>query len=170
MSDSDDSELIDTIYPNLDELDNLSEDEQTTYFSEQVMLAAKNIDVDTLNDTTLHRLPNNEKCYYSADEAFKDGGTRDNSVPQEYLNSIAISAMPLHLTTLKVGAVVILLRNLDYAGGLCNGTRLIIIDLGHNIIQGKILTGKHQGDTAFIPRISLDTAASSGLPFTLRRH
>ena len=35
--------------------------------------------------------------------------------------------------------------------------------------RGKILTGKHQGETAFIPRISLDTASSSGLPFTLRR-
>ena len=78
--------------------------------------------------------------------------------------------MPLHLTTLKVGSVVILLRNLDYAGGLCNGTRMIIVDLGQHIIRRKILTGKHQGEMAFIPRISLDTATSSGLPFTLRRH
>ena len=37
------------------------------------------------------------------------------------------------------------------------------------MIQGKILTGKHRGETAFIPRISLDTAPSAGLPFTLRR-
>jgi hypothetical protein len=33
---------------------------------------------------------------------------------------------------------------------------------------GRILSGKHRGETAFIPRISLDTATSSGLPFTLR--
>jgi hypothetical protein len=77
--------------------------------------------------------------------------------------------MPLHLTILKVGSVVILLRNLDYAGGLCNGTRMIIVDLGQHIIRGKILTGKYRGEMAFIPQISLDTAASSGLPFTLRQ-
>jgi len=87
------------------------------YFSERVILAAKNVDVHTLNEATLRRLPNEEKTYHSADEAFDDGGNQDNSIPQEYLNSITISGMPLHLTTLKVGSVVILLRNLDYAGG-----------------------------------------------------
>ena len=47
---------------------------------------------------------------------------------------------------------------------------MIIASLGRYTIQGKILTGKHLGETAFIPRISLDTAPSSGLnPFTLRR-
>jgi hypothetical protein len=63
---------------------------------------------------------------------------------------------------------VILLPNLDYAGGLCNGTRLIMVDLGEYVIRRKILTCKHQVKTGFIPRISLDTATSSGLPFTLR--
>jgi ATP-dependent DNA helicase PIF1 len=168
-SNFDGDKLIDTVYPNLNELYNLSEHEQTIYFSERVILAAKNVDVDALNEATLQRLLNEEKTYHSADEAFEDGGNRDNSIPQEYLNSIAISGMPLHLTTLKVGSVVILLRNLDYAGGLCNGTRMIIVDLGQHIIRGKILTGQHRGQLAFIPRIALDTASSSGLPFTLRR-
>jgi len=167
-SDSND-ELIDTIYPDLNELYDLPEQEQTMYFSERVILAAKNVDVDTLNEATLQRLPTEEKTYHSADEAFEDGRNPDNSVPQEYLNSIAISRMPLHLTTLKVGSVVILLRNLDYSGGLCNGTRMIIVDLGQHIIRGKILTEQHRGELAFIPRIALDTATSSGLPFTLRR-
>ena len=37
------------------------------------------------------------------------------------------------------------------------------------MIEGKILRGTHAGKTAFIPRISLETSQSSGLPFTLRR-
>ena len=170
LPDSDDNtKLIDTIYPNLDRLHDRSEDEKTTYFSERVILAAKNIDVDSLNDAALKRLPGDEKTYHSADQAFDDGGNPVNSFTQEYLNSISISGMPLHLTTLKVGSTVILLRNMDYPGGLCNGTRLIIVGLGRYTIQGKILTGNHRGETAFIPRISLDTAPSAGLPFTLRR-
>ena len=131
--------------------------------------AVKNVDVDTLNEAALRRLSNEEKTYHSADEAFDDGENQDNSIPQEYLNSITISGMPLHLTTLKVGSVVILLRNLDYAGGLCNGTRMIIVHLGQHIIRGKILMGRHRSELAFIPRIALDTATSLGLPFTLRR-
>src|SRR5271154_5154077 len=110
-------------------------------------------------------LPGEAKTYHNTDEAFDDGENRDNSFPHEYLNSISISGMPLHLTTLKVGSTVILLQNMDYPGGLCNGTRLIIVSLGRHTIQGKILTGKHRGERAFIPRISLDIAPSACLPF-----
>jgi len=62
-------------------------------------------------------------------------GIPDNGIPQEYLNSISISGMPLHLTTLKAGSIVILLRNMDYSGGLCNGPRLIIVDLGNHVTR-----------------------------------
>src|SRR5579859_3989600 len=166
LPDADDSRLIDTIRLGLDNLHNLSEDEKATYFSERVILATKNADADSLNDVAMENVIDSDtKSYHSVDKAFDDGGSRDNSIPQEYLNSISISSMPLHLTTLKVGSAVILLWNLDYTGGLCNGTRLIIIKLGWHTIQGRILTGKHQGEMAFIPRISLDTAPSSGLPF-----
>jgi ATP-dependent DNA helicase PIF1 len=58
---------------------------------------------------------------------------------------------------------------LDYAGGLCSGTRLIIERFGRHILEGRILTGNHQGQAVFIPRVSLDMAPSSGNPFTLRR-
>jgi hypothetical protein len=61
------------------------------YFSERVILSVKNIDVDSLNNAALERLPGEEKTYYSADEAFHDGGNRDNSFTQEDLNSISIS-------------------------------------------------------------------------------
>src|SRR5579859_5989499 len=170
LPDANNGRLIDMIYLGLDNLHNLSEDEKATYFSEQVILAMKNADVDLLNDVALERLTDSDtKMYHSMDEAFDDGESRDNSIPQEYLNSISICGMPLHLTTLKVGSVVILLQNLDYAGSLCNGTRLIIVKLGWHTIQGRILMGKHQGEIAFIPPISLHTVPSSGLPFTLCR-
>ena len=134
-----------------------------------MILAAKNPDVDDLNEKTLKRLMGEEKTYYSADSAFDDGGNRDDSVPHEYLNSIVISDMSIHCTTLKIDASILLLRNLDQSEGLCNGTRLIINALGERVIEGKILGGTHAGKTAFIPRISLETSQSSGLPFTLRR-
>jgi ATP-dependent exoDNAse (exonuclease V) alpha subunit len=156
-------------YPHVNTVHEISEDERWTYFTERVILAAKNSDVSDLNEKTLKWLMGEEKTYYSADSAFDDGGNRDDGVPHEYLNSIIISGMPLHHTTLKIGAPILLLRNLDRDGGLCNGTRLIITALRERVIEGKILGGTHAGKTAFIPRISLETSQSSGLPFTLRR-
>ncbi|GJR01604.1 ATP-dependent DNA helicase PIF1-like protein [Tanacetum coccineum] len=41
---------------------------------------------------------------------------------------------------------VMLLRNLNPSQGLCNGTRLIITDVGQFVIHAKILTGSHIGD------------------------
>ena len=39
--------------------------------------------------------------------------------------------------------------------GLCNGTRLIILQLGIKIIEAIIITGSHKGEKIFIPRIVL---------------
>jgi ATP-dependent exoDNAse (exonuclease V), alpha subunit - helicase superfamily I member len=46
---------------------------------------------------------------------------------------------------------------------------MIITKFKERVIEATILMGSHAGKRAFIPRISLDTPASSGLPFTLRR-
>ena len=53
--------------------------------------------------------------------------------PVEFLNSLNLSGLPLHYIKLKVGAVVMLLRNLDPHSSLCNGTRLIITAIHANL-------------------------------------
>jgi hypothetical protein len=54
--------------------------------------------------------------------------------------------MPLHETTLKVGAPIILLRNLNPSMGLCNGTRLIVTHLGERLLEAVIITGDKRGE------------------------
>lgn len=61
-----------------------------------------------------------------------------------------------------------LLRNLNQTDDLCNGTRLIVTQLGDRILQAKLLTEPHAGDTVFIPRISL-TLKCTKWPFILER-
>ena len=61
-----------------------------------------------------------------------------------------------------------LLRNLNQSLGLCNGTRIIITQLGDSIIEGIIITGTHIGDKTHIPRINLITRGNNW-PFTLCR-
>ncbi len=73
--------------------------------------------------------------------------------------------MPSHKLPLKIGALVILLRNLDPLARLCNGTRLIIRRFTMRVVEAKIITGKGANNVAFIPRIKF-ISDNSGLPFT----
>ena len=61
-----------------------------------------------------------------------------------------------------------LLRNLNQSAGLCNGTRLIITQLGDRVIEAGIITGINIGAKVFIPRISL-SPSDTKWPFILRR-
>ena len=76
-----------------------------------------------------------------------------------------ISGVPLHLLQLKIGAIVILMRNLD-APRLCDGTRLRVDNIGNNIITWTIITGIFKGDSVIIPRIPI---IPTDLPFQFRR-
>ncbi|XP_015934121.1 uncharacterized protein LOC107460280 [Arachis duranensis] len=70
--------------------------------------------------------------------------------------------IPNHVLKLKNCAPIILLRNIDKANGLCNETRLIVQDLGDNIIGAEIVYGSNIGVKAFIPRMNL-VPSDSGL-------
>jgi hypothetical protein len=59
-----------------------------------------------------------------------------------------------------------LLRNLNQAEGLCNGTQLVITVLGDMVIERELMTGTHKGKSVLIPRISL-TLKNNKWPFVL---
>jgi DNA helicase Pif1, 2B domain len=162
--------LIDEIYTDLHHVtSSMSENAIREYFSQRVILAPRNVDVDAINNTVLQMLSGDAKIYSSADSAFNDAGVANNAIPNEYLNTIAVPGMPLYETALKVGCPIILLRNLNQYEGLCNGTRMVVTAMAERVIEARILTGTHAGKKAFIPRISLDTTMSAGLGFILRR-
>ena len=74
---------------------------------------------------------------------------------QKYLNLITSNDFPPHKLILKIGAIIILLRNLNLDDGLCNGTTLIVTLLGEYVIKADIITGNKAGIIVFIPRIDL---------------
>ncbi|MCH79481.1 ATP-dependent DNA helicase PIF1 [Trifolium medium] len=61
-----------------------------------------------------------------------------------------------------------LLRNIDQARGLCNGTRLQVKELGKNIITAVVINETMDGEVVYIPRMDL-IPSDSGLPFKFCR-
>ena len=88
--------------------------------------------------------------------------------PVEYLNSINASGLPLSKLSLKVGAPIMVLRNLDPPNGVCNGTRGILKRASSRVLEVRLLGGDHAGETVFIPRITI-TPSDVHLPFKLCR-
>ncbi|XP_051780755.1 ATP-dependent DNA helicase PIF1-like [Erpetoichthys calabaricus] len=156
-------DLIDEVFGKTIKLD------QPERFKDTAILCPKNKDTLMLNDEVLRRLEGEAKTYFSVDEIKVTQSGDDVNYPIEFLNSLTPSGLPPHKLTLKVGAIVMLLRNLNTKKGLCNGTHLIITRMLEHMLEAKIVTGKRAGETVLIPRIGLDMMDDSEMPFDMHR-
>jgi ATP-dependent DNA helicase PIF1 len=73
------------------------------------------------------------------------------------------------LLKLKINCPIILLRNIDPANGLCNGTRLVVRGFQRNVIDAEIVLGQHAGKRIFLPRIPLCPSDDEMFPFQFKR-
>lgn len=114
----------------------------------------------------MNKLPGESSKYCSIDSIEDADGVDETLFQIEFLNNMNPNGMPPHVLELKVGAPLIIIRNLN--AGLCNGTRVQVCRLTKNCIDAKVLTGPGAGNRVFIPRISLIHDDPS-LPFKLKR-
>lgn len=61
---------------------------------------------------------NEEQIYFSQDMV--DENCLNMHIPDNFLNSIDQSGLPLHCLSLKTGFIIFLLRNINTSLGLCN--------------------------------------------------
>ena len=143
---------------------------QTSY-TDKAILTPRNETIDEINAYTISHTDKLSRDYFSFD-SFEISDTQsdknDTLYAVEYLNSLEFSGLPLHKLTLKVGAPVMLLRNINQKKGLCNGTRMILTHIGDRVLKAEIITGSHIGKEVLIPRIVL-LQDETKLPFTLHR-
>nr|XP_040253552.1 uncharacterized protein LOC120970751 [Aegilops tauschii subsp. strangulata] len=83
--------------------------------------------------------------------------------------SFAMTINKAHALKLKLNCPVILLRNIDPANGLCNGTRLVVRGFERNTIDAEIVIGQHAGRRVFLPRIPLCPSENDMFPFKFKR-
>ncbi|CAI0560983.1 unnamed protein product [Linum tenue] len=141
------------------------------YLTSRAIVTPTNAIVSRINVYMLQRVPGNSKTYYSSDSlqlSTETADSFDESYPTEFLNTLTFNGVPEHELTLKVCTPVMLLRNLNPALGLCNGTRIMITTLGDNFIKGNIMGGSYDTDEVIIPKIVLNVE-NSKWPFILRR-
>ncbi|XP_071704670.1 uncharacterized protein [Rutidosis leptorrhynchoides] len=103
--------IVESTYPDLN--NNLYEN---TFFQERATLAPTHEHVNKINDRLLQLVPGEEFTYLSCDgvDASDNSMTGDRGMQyQEFLNNLKFSGIPNHKLVLKVGVLIMLLRNID---------------------------------------------------------
>ncbi|XP_010474141.1 PREDICTED: ATP-dependent DNA helicase PIF1-like [Camelina sativa] len=132
------------------------------FFCERTILSPSNDDVDKINQYMLSQLPDSIE---TSDTSAYD----DMIYTQEFLDSIHVSGLPNHVLTLRKGAPIMLIRNIDPKGRLFNGTRLIVTQMANHVIEARIVTGKRNvNDKVLIPRMFV-LPSDVKFPFRMRR-
>ena len=160
------SYMVDNIYPDLS-----GRYCDPLYLQDRAILTPTNEIADNINSYVVSLLPSESREYLSCDEMVKSPWAHDSYemlYPVEFLNSLNGNNFPQHRLLLKKGVPIMMLRNLDQSGGLCNGTRLVVTNVGEMLIEAQVVTGTHVGDIVHIPRICL-ILKHTKLPFALRR-
>ncbi|XP_020177709.3 uncharacterized protein [Aegilops tauschii subsp. strangulata] len=153
--------LIDHVFPSLD--DNMSD---SNYMTSRAILSTRNDNVDKINIRMIERFHGDEVIYHSFDSAEDDPY---GYYAPEFLNGLTPNGLPPHALKLKLNCPVILLRNIDPANGLCNGTRLVVRGFERNTIDAEIVIGQHAGRRVFLPRIPLCPSDNEMFPFKFKR-
>ncbi|GJR25804.1 DNA helicase, partial [Tanacetum coccineum] len=115
---------------------------------QKAIVCPENETADMINSQVLKAVCGETTTYVSQDKATpvgNDGADTEMLNPVEHLNTLKFSRFPPHKLELKVGAPVMLLRNINLEGGLCNGTRMIVTQLMTKLIEVQIITGMRVG-------------------------
>nr|GEZ58632.1 DNA helicase [Tanacetum cinerariifolium] len=161
------SSLIDFIY----DQNTLQTPSAVTLQQKAIVCPKYDETADVINSKVLEMVQGESTTYLSQDEATPlgdNGADTEMLYPVEHLNTLKFPGFPSHYLELKVGAPVMLLRNINLAGGLCNGTRMIVRQLLTKLIEVQIITGTRVGQKVFIHRIPL-THKDPDLPFVFKR-
>ena len=120
-----------------------------------VILAIYNKDVDLVNDTVSSMVEGESRVYLSHDIHLNPHEIAFH--PQD-LNKTNPSGFPAHRLVLKVGQPLLILRNLDISGGVCNGTRVLLLELHDDFLKCRVLVGPAKGQTVAVFRMRLTSS------------
>ena len=112
------------------------------------ILCPTNKDSLEINEIILERIEGENQEYLSTTQLLEretDEVLVENNEPIENALRATPRAFPPHKLNLKVGAIVMLLKNWSIADGLCNGTRFRVVECNTNTVKCAVLNGPNQG-------------------------
>ncbi|PIA58778.1 hypothetical protein AQUCO_00500605v1 [Aquilegia coerulea] len=115
-----------------------------SFLRDQTILAPHNDDVKIINHASLELFPGDYVEYLGAYESIEQEGEQPHLVPSyttDTLSSLDPSSLPPFRLNLKIGAPIMLLRNIAPKDGLSNGSRLLVKRCASRVIEATILTG-----------------------------
>ncbi|PLW25091.1 hypothetical protein PCANC_26754 [Puccinia coronata f. sp. avenae] len=153
--------LIDFVYPDLIKNFGTNISQNGDYLYDRCVLAPLYKDVKSINSKITAKLPGTLYTSKSIDIPDPDGF---DSLPEECLNKISASGLPEHIIDLKVGMPVVITRNMYVSKGVCNGSRMILTEVGTGFIVGRLFSGPFKGNKIMIPKVKLHHKGSDQFP------
>jgi len=157
--------LINRVYPGI-RIPRAKEDQ---YFLDHIILCPRNDEVHGINEAILQQfnpVPDAEVYRLRSIDSVSEEDEMHHAYPAEFLQQLNIGGLSSALLCLKVSCPVILLRNLDPQEGLCNGTRMVVLNIRRKVLQCRIINKDKR--VVLIPRIRLSSNAET-LSIPLKR-
>ena len=137
-------------------------------FATRAILASHNTSVSDLNNDIIGIMGGDLQTFTSVDHAEQGADDETFHMDDEYLHTLETSGIPPARLTLKVGAPVMLMRNMNPANGFYNGTRCTVKRLHSKALEIEIASGEFQGRRTTLPRI-LCNSKTADFGFILTR-
>uniref|UniRef100_A0A7E4VEY3 ATP-dependent DNA helicase n=1 Tax=Panagrellus redivivus TaxID=6233 RepID=A0A7E4VEY3_PANRE len=132
-------------------------EEYQTCVEKCAIVTPTNALVDTYNALIVSKLPSQVRRYQATNWLYKTAQTEEDELrpvmPSEVMEVFEENGFASQNLLLKVRSVVMLTRNLCVRSGLCNGTRMIVMDMKEHIIVCRVITGPMSGSIFAVPKV-----------------
>ncbi|XP_055714240.1 uncharacterized protein LOC129808488 [Phlebotomus papatasi] len=115
------------------------------------------------------RLPGEGRSYRASNRIVDEDDKARMRYNDEFLDAQNPAGLAPQVLLLKKGSIIMLIRNLDSKMGLCNGTRLRVLQTHNHLIKCVVLNGIRKGVTIHLPRIDITTTENDDVPVNFTR-
>ena len=125
------------------------------------ILTPTNKDSLEINDLIVRRVEGEEFVYLSTTSVECDNPLDQEHYPIENAFDETPNSYPPHRLIMKVGAIIILLKNWSLREGLCNGTRMRVTEMNHYSLKAAILRGPNKDKEFIFNRVTFRPSENS---------
>ena len=126
-------------------------------YANRCIVTPTNEAANHVNDMILQDIDGDLREYWSID-TLTAGDASEEHYPVEFLNTIEASCLPPHRLRLRIGSLLMVIRNYAPRLGVCNGTRVLVKHKSTRALTVVVLTGPKKGSVVDLPRMCCDAA------------